>query len=402
MRVLHVLDHSLPHQSGYTFRTMRIIQCQREQGYDTSHVTGPKQGQVAHDLETENDLTFRRSRPLSGLKALPILRQVYTIVHLRRAIKKAIAMEKPDVLHVHSPVLNGLAALNLAKKHKLPIVYEIRAFWEDAGVDHGTHKANGLRYRLSRALESYIIKKANHVTTICQGLKSDLLKRGLHDSKITVIANGVDKSFFDKHQVDEALKKQIIQKYGLKDKFVIGFIGSFYAYEGLDLLIEAIARARASLGRFAVLLVGGGPEYDSIVALVKKLKLEDVVHLPGRVAHEQVATHYAVCDLCVYPRKKIRLTDLVTPLKPLEAMAQGVPVLASDVGGHKELITHGRTGFLFEAENLDSLCAALIQCKTQNRPMDVIFKAQNYILEERNWKKTTKPYEQIFKKASQG
>ncbi len=397
MRILHVLDHSLPLQSGYTFRTLRIIQCQRDQGFETFHLTSPKQGSSTLEVETFDTLNFYRSKGSKFWQSLPIFRQAWTVASLKSSLEKCILELKPDVLHIHSPVLNGIAALSLAKKHHIPIVYEIRAFWEDAAVDHGTQSASSLRYKISRALESYMIKKAKHVTTICQGLKSDLLGRGLDEKKITVIPNAVDIKDFSKQKVNQSLKQSLIDTYQLKDKYIFGFIGSFYGYEGLDLFVDAIAQMRHQLGRFAVLLVGGGPQEKLLKAQIERLDLGAVIHLVGRVPHSDVVTYYDLCDLCVYPRKKMRLTDLVTPLKPLEAMSRGVPVLASDVGGHKELILSNETGFLFEADNINSLKLSLLKCKTQRRPMEVIFKAQNFVTEERNWKKATQPYEKVFK-----
>lgn len=400
MRVLHVLDHSLPLHSGYTFRTLKIIEGQRQQGIETLQVTGVRQGQVTCDIESSHGMDFIRTPPLADWEKIPLLQQWFSILALRATIDRIVKEHKPDYMHVHSPVLNGLAALPVAKKNKIPVLYEIRAFWEDAAVDHGTHKQDGLRYRFSRALETYMVKKAQHVTTICEGLKQDLVKRGISEDKITVVPNAVDHEEFTKQKVDQALKQQILDKYNLNEKYVIGFIGSFYAYEGIDLLLEATAKLKSQIERLRVILVGGGPEEDAIKQKIKDLKLEEIVYMLGRVEHEKVATYYEVCDLCVYPRKRMRLTELVTPLKPLEAMARGVPVLASNVGGHKELINSNETGFLFEAEDVTSLEKAILKCKYNSKPVEVIFRAKNYILEQRNWKTTTKVYKDVFEQCA--
>src|SRR5690606_9659744 len=126
-------------------------------------------------------------------------------------------------------------------------------------------------------------------------------------------------------------------------------------YEGLDLLIRALPLIRQKVPDAMLLLVGGGPQQEALQQLVSELQLDDAVIMPGRVSHSDVMQYYSLVDLLVYPRKAMRLTELVTPLKPLEAMAQGMMLLASDVGGHLELIEHAKTGWLFQRDNIDDL-----------------------------------------------
>src|SRR5690606_28617170 len=140
---------------------------------------------------------------------------------------------------------------------------------------------------------------------------------------------------------------------------VLGFVGSFYAYEGLDLLVQAFASLSAQRSDLMLLLVGGGPQEQALKAQVAQLGLLDKVIFSGRVPHDEVSGHYALIDILAYPRRSMRLTELVTPLKPLEAMAQGKIFVASDVGGHKELIDDGRTGTLFKADDEAALVAAV-------------------------------------------
>ena len=115
---------------------------------------------------------------------------------------------------------------------------------------------------------------------------------------------------------------------------MLGFLGSFYAYEGLDLLIKALVQIRQTLPDTCLLLVGGGPQQQALQQLVQQLKLEEAVIMPGRVPHQEVMKYYSLVDLLVYPRKAMRLTELVTPLKPLEAMAMGKALVLSDVAPH--------------------------------------------------------------------
>ncbi len=141
----------------------------------------------------------------------------------------------------------------------------------------------------------------------------------------------------------------------------MGFIGSFYAYEGLDLLLAALPQVTARIPDARVLLVGGGPQENELKALAAKLGIEDRVVFAGRVPHGEVQRYYGIVDVFAYPRKSMRLTELVTPLKPLEAMAQGRLLVASDVGGHRELIRDGETGVLFRAGDAASLADAIVR-----------------------------------------
>jgi PEP-CTERM/exosortase A-associated glycosyltransferase len=298
------------------------------------------------------------------------------------------------VLHAHSPVLNAIAALRAGKKFGIPVVYEVRAFWEDAAVDHGTSTENGLRYKLTRALETYALKRADAVTTICEGLRKDIVARGIPADKVTVIPNAVD---IDKFALGGSADLQLKDKLGLSGSRLIGFIGSFYAYEGLDVLLRAVPKLSARMPDLRVLLVGGGPQDAQLRQLAKDLKIEDKVVFTGRVPHDQVTRYYDLLDVLVYPRLPMRLTDLVTPLKPLEAMAQGRILAASDVGGHLELIADGKTGVLFRANDTDSLVEKVATLLESQQTWPELRRAgRNYVETERNWPVSVARYKNIY------
>ena len=397
MRILHVLDHSIPLHSGYTFRTRSILREQQALGWETFHVTGSKQGGGASPVleEDVDGLHFYRTPKKDGFFArLPVLNQMEVIDGLERRLCQIIPQIKPDVLHAHSPSLNAIAALRAGKKFGIPVVYEVRAFWEDAAVDHGTAKENGLRYKLTRALETYALKNADAVTTICEGLRRDIVARGVGADKVTVIPNAVD---IDKFAVGGVADLTLKQKLGLQDMRLIGFIGSFYAYEGLDVLLRALPAMLARQSDLRVLLVGGGPQDERLRQQAKDLGIADKVVFTGRVPHEQVQQYYDLLDVLVYPRLSMRLTDLVTPLKPLEAMAQGRVLAASDVGGHLELIEHGKTGVLFKADDADSLAknvGDLLAAQDQWPALRV--NGRHFVETERNWPISVARYKNIY------
>ena len=180
MKILHILDHSIPLHSGYTFRTRAILEQQRKLGWDTYHVTSAKHlGNTAAFEEIDGLQFYRSDQPTGWLAGLPVVNQWAIVETLYRRLIEIIPQIKPDVLHAHSPALNGLAALRAAHKYRLPLVYECRAFWEDAAVDHGTTLEGSVRYRLTKYLETFVFKRADAVTTICEGLRGDIARRGI-------------------------------------------------------------------------------------------------------------------------------------------------------------------------------------------------------------------------------
>lgn len=398
LRILHVLDHSIPLHSGYTFRTLSILREQGRLGWTTFHLTSAKQGQSASMFDDVDNLRFYRTPARSGtLARLPVGRELLLMKDLERRLEEVARAVQPDIIHAHSPVLNAFPAIRVARRLGIPVVYEIRAFWEDAAVDHGTTREGSLRYRISRQLETRAIRQADHVFTICEGLRSDIAARGIAQEKITVIPNAVDvDSFAPDGAPDEALKAQL----GLSGCTVVGFIGSFYAYEGLDLLLDAFPLILFQLPDVRILLVGGGPQEETLKAQAKRLGIADKVIFAGRVPHADVQRYYDLIDVLAYPRHSMRLTELVTPLKPLEAMAQGRLLVASDVGGHRELIRDGETGMLFHAGSATSLAAAVVKlmAKSEYWP-EIRASGRQFVEQERTWRASVAnycdPYERL-------
>jgi PEP-CTERM/exosortase A-associated glycosyltransferase len=394
-RILHVLDHSIPLHSGYTFRTLSILREQRKLGWETFHITSPKQINCDVSEEEVDGWHFYRTTSANGTAStLPVWREFALMKQLEKRLYEVAKQVKPDILHAHSPVLNALPTLKVGKLLGIPVVYEVRAFWEDAAVDHGTTKEGSLRYRLTRYLETRALQGADHVTTICEGLRSDIVGRGIPASKVTVIPNAVDiDAFAVGGQPDEALRSRL----GLDGCKVIGFIGSFYAYEGLDLLLAALPAILEKVPETRLLLVGGGPQEKALQAQARQLGLADRVIFTGRVPHNEVQHYYDLVDILAYPRHSMRLTELVTPLKPLEAMAQGRVLIASDVGGHKELIEHGKTGMLFQAGSVTSLSETVLALLAREAEWPTMRTAGRAFVEnERNWKNSVSRYQAIY------
>ena len=397
-RILHVLDHSLPAHSGYTFRTRALMKAQLAKGWDVKGVTGVRHPVEGPDIEEVDGLIFHRTPPVAA--APPVIREWREIGALAARVEALARDWRPDVLHAHSPVLDGMAALRAGKRLDIPVIYEIRAFWEDAAVGNGSGREGNLRYRMTRTLETRAVRQADAVAVICEGLRGDLIARGIDPEKITVSPNGVDLDLFgDPPPRDEKLAVEL----GLgTTATVVGYIGSFYDYEGIDDLIAAMPALVAAQPGAGLLLVGGGPMEEALRAQAAASPVADRIRFVGRVPHDQVELYYSLIDILAYPRKKMRLTDLVTPLKPLEAMAQGKLVAASDVGGHRELIDDGVTGTLFAPGDPAALAAALADLLDARAMWDERRRtARNFVEAHRNWSSNILCYEPVYQRLLQ-
>jgi len=394
MRILHVLDHSLPLHSGYTFRTRAIVTAQKAKGLEVACLTGARHAMAGPDPEWIEKIPFYRTpAPEQGPSPLREWREIRA---LGARLDQLVEEWRPDQLHVHSPVLNALAALPVARRRGLPLIYEIRAFWEDAAVGNGTGREGSARYRLTKLLETHAARRADAVAVICEGLRRDLIGRGISADKIIVAPNGVDMSLFGNPLAPDPV---FARKLGLAGADVVGFIGSFYDYEGLDDLIAAMPALLRKRPKAHLVLVGGGPMEDALKAQAEESSARRRIHFIGRVPHHEVELYYGLIDILAYPRKKMRLTELVTPLKPLEAMAQRKLVVASNVGGHRELIEDGVTGTLFPAgdpaaiaEALDTLFANRGQWEGRR---DV---ARRFVERDRNWSSNISRYIPAYRK----
>ena len=396
MRILHILDHGLPLQSGYTFRTRAILKAQEGQGWTVAAVTGQRHGAAPAEVVCVDGLTFYRTR---GTRRAGPIGELAGIAAFAKRIDAAVAAFRPDILHAHSPVLDALAALIVARRRKLPLVYEIRAFWEDAAVGNGTGTEGSLAYRTTRALETWAVRRADAVAVICEGLRTDLIARGIDGGKVIVSPNGVDLTLFGNAPPRDAA---LAAELGLDGKDVVGFIGSFYDYEGLDDLIAAMPALVAQRPNARLLLVGGGPMAEALAAQAKASPVADAIHFVGRVPHAEVERYYGLVDILAYPRKRMRLTDLVTPLKPLEAMAQGRMVAASDVGGHRELIRDGETGTLFPPDDPAAIARALAGLFADRSGWEAQrVRARAFVDRERNWSSNILRYEPIYQRLMQ-
>ena len=384
-RVLHVLDHSLPVGSGYSYRSRSIVLAQRQLGLEPVVLTSPKQGSPRDGVEVLDGIAHYRTGGAGG--RLPVLRELGLMVRLAGRIARVARRERVQVIHAHSPVLNALPAIWAGRRLGLRTVYEVRTFWEDAAVNHGTSAEGSLRYRVSRGLETLALRRADAIVAICQGIRAEIASRGIPSERISLVPNGVDAEWLQPRPRAQELAGQL----GLGSGPVFAYIGSFSLYEGLRFLIDAAPEFLERLPGSRLLVVGGGRDEEALREAARRAG--PAVVLTGRIPQDQVRDLYTLIDVLVLPRRRIRLTELVTPLKPLEAMAVGTPVLASDIGGHIELITDGETGVLFKAESRDSLVEQAIRL-AGDAPLrrHLTDNARRWVRAERTWDRVVRSY----------
>jgi len=399
IKVYHILDHFVPEYSGYTFRTQYILRFQRKLGLEPTAIISPKYSEGLRHYEIINEIPCLRSIMEQNrlIKKVPFLREKLLMNHFQQDIFKIISQDSADIIHAHSPILCGLPAYAVAKRLKLPFIYEVRALWEDAAVDLGKTQEGSFRYSVTRYLETSLLKKADKIITICDSLKKEMVKRGIEEEKIHVIVNGVDIEEFSPQPKDA----ELVSRYQLANKIILGFIGSFYKYEGLSLLIEAMPKILSRVDNVVLMLIGQGNEESALKELARKTAIMDKVIFPGQVPNAKVTDYYSLIDIFTYPRESIRLTELTTPLKPLEAMAMEKAVIGSDVGGIKELICAGKNGLLFKAGDATDLADKCLRLIHDARLRIALGKSgREYVIENRNWEKLILRHLDIYQKLS--
>jgi glycogen(starch) synthase len=397
MRVLHVLDVSVPTIAGYASRSRAIVNAQRTIGLEPVVLTS-----VRHKSKTGVALEgidgIRHYRTLKP--AAPLRRPLTEMYFLRQRILEVARMERAELIHAHSPILTGLPAWMAARQLGVGCVYEIRSLWEDAAVERGDVRAQSLRYRLTRGGETFLTRRVDAVVLICEGLRCEASARGLPAERLFVVPNGVDIARFVPRASDDTTRMRL----GLQGRTVVGYIGTFFGFEGVVDLVEALARLiKQGRNDLAGLMVGTGATYEACREIARRHGLSDRILHPGHVPAEEVEQLYSVMDVLAYPRRSLRVTELVTPLKPLEAMAMEKAVIGSDVGGIRELIEDGVTGLLHRSGDVGDLAA-----KIERLAGDPVLRrtlgrqARAWVAERRDWKNIILKYLPVYEAAMRG
>ncbi len=341
MRILHLLDHCLPRHSAYALRTMAVLRQQRAMGWHTSQLTGPRQGPVARDRNRDGWHFFRTAPAAGALARLPLFGAAGVIAQRLRQVAQ---LTRPDLLHAHSPAHNALAALRVGRRLGLPVVFEVHAAF---GAADGA-----LRERLACAADAWCARRADAVATSSEGLRARLEAGGVPAARMTVVPDALE---LHRYPLAAPGDTGLARALGLGDGPVLGYIGALRAQEGPALLLDALPALLRLRPQLQLLLAGGGAAGGALRERVLREGFGHSVVFADTAAPGRDAALHALADVLVFPRLPLRQAELAPNHRLLEAMARGCLVAASDVGSHRELVQHGRSGMLFEAGNADAL-----------------------------------------------
>ena len=359
--VLYVAASSAPyHTTGYTSRTQALLKAVGAEGWRVHAVTRPGYPHDRNDLHrmmsgATHEWAGITYTSLAGPRSNSTAFDRYC-ADSARMLYKHIETVRPAIVHAASNYLNALPALIAARRAGLPFVYEVRGLWELTHAAKDPRFEGSERFAWQRHQEIQVATNADLVVTLSEGLKSELIDRGVDRRRIMIAPNCVDAELFVPRARDEALA-QDLRLSGV----VLGFIGSMTTYEGLLDLVSVLARLRQRGHDVNALLVGDGPALTEVREAAKSLGVQRHLVMPGRVPHDEVSKWYSLMDIAVYPRLPSKVTELVPPLKPLEAMAMTLPVVASDVAAIRETVVHRRNGYLFKRGDQDDLLQTVEQ-----------------------------------------
>ena len=316
------------------------------------------------------------------------------------AVVELAKREKPFAIHAASNLYNGLACVYAAKKLGIKSIYEIRGLWEITRISREPEWLDTDMYKFNADMETIAALNSDVVITITEALKNEMISRGVPADKIKVLPNGVVSDRFKPLVKNNELAK----KLNLEDKTVIGFIGSFVQYEGLNYLVDAVKilvdRGITNLG---LLMVGDGAVWEETKERVSKLNLDEYFVFTGRVPHEEVEEYYSLVDIAPFPRKGLPVCEMVSPLKPFEAMAMEKAVLSSNVAALEEIVKDGYNGLLFEKDNVEDFADKLeILINDDELRAKLGKQAREWVIKERDWGVLSKKLIDIYEKLREG
>lgn len=398
MKILHVFSDI--HQiSGYQVRSKYVLANQKRLGLDLAAASmwdGTSDwGEIFHGdipvflYDVREGFNKLPDMPIP----IPYLREAgrevrrYAVRRLFRSyLSQVIEQTRPDIVHAHSSWKSALQAYGAARKAKVPFLYEVRGVWEETAVAERQIGRFSFEYLRSRVHENHLIRQSDAIVTLSEGLKQDLCVRGGNPTRISVIPNGVDTAEFTPVPRDA----QLAESLECGRQIVVGYISSLRKLEGVKYLVEALHQTD---GHVCAIIVGDGSERQSLENYARDLGVQDKIRFVGSVPHAEIKRYYSLIDVFVVPRIRQRVCELVTPLKPLEAMAMGKCLLMSDVGGLRELATAEESAFFFEPENSASLADKLrLLIADAELRQKMGEKARRHVVEKRDWRMLVNQY----------
>ena len=435
MKILHVLANGPPDVNGYAVRTQGLLKAYSETGQiEPVGLTSPwypERESMAEPTEVDG-ITYHRCLHPAGMKwsagrgrdriagsegfaaeplwrralhfALKPLRPGWSWIeerilfkHFTSRIIEVAKAEDAEIIHAHVPYRVGIPAMTAARKIGLPFVYEMRGMWEESAVASGRWRAGGLAHRRFRRMETKVLRNADAVICISETLRSEAISRGVRSERITIIPNAVNLN--ESASGSSELFSEVKTKLG--ENPVVGYIGSLRELEGVDLTADAVALLREQGIDAKLFVLSSEVGQSELLAHCEKIGIGEHAHIEGPVPHEQVAPFYELIDVFVVSRPDARVTRLVTPLKPFEAMRSGRALVMSDLPALAEIVEDGKTGRLYPAGDAKSLAdriRELLEDESQRSAMGAA--AAEWVASERTWSKviegTTEVYQRLL------
>ncbi|MDP2228896.1 MAG: glycosyltransferase family 4 protein [Moraxellaceae bacterium] len=397
MKILHVLYQSLPNSKGSSIRSRDIMAAQSQSGLTPIVISSPfQQGWGVDAVESFSGVRYYRTynaRPEqvvseSRRSIFQKILKLLQIFEFSWRVYRVAKSERVSVIHAHAMFFCGFSGWAASRVLGIPFVYELRSLWEER-PNQTAKFLDKIVARCARFLETCVMRMADRVVVINKNLYKEVVARGIAVSKVAIVENAVDIFRVDSYD------NECTQRTG--NDLVIGYVGSVSPIEGLDLLLDAIYRLQQRGCSNPFVIYGDGPALADLKGRAHHLHLKNV-SFKGAFSPEDVADVYKEIDIVVNPRKRSHLTDAVTPLKPLEAMAFRKLVVVSNIGGMTELVEDEQTGFLFEADNVVSLADTLFNViNSYQAQSGVISKGRVYVESQRSWLSNGKRYADIYR-----
>lgn len=368
--VLSVLAQSLPHQSGgYATRSHGILTGLAGLDWDVEAVTrlgfpydrwSKSDRRRVPDQDVVDGIRYHRVLDATAPGPYPQYPLTAYVDRYATALVAHARRHRPALLHASSFHVNGLAARQAAAQLGVPYVYEMRGLESLMKVSRDPAFAGSDRSRFLETVELASCAGAAKVFVITEALRREMAAEGVPEDKLVVLPNGVHTHLFQPRERDVELEREL----GLRDKTVIGYAGGLMDYEGLELLLEAVALLKARRGGegspdFRLVVVGDGPHQSAVHSAADRLRLGDVVTFTGRVPHEEIGRYLSLFDVTPFPRLPLPVCELISPIKPFESMAMGKAVVVSSVAALTEIVSDGTTGLVFEKGSADDLALVI-------------------------------------------
>lgn len=382
-RVTYIVrDDPLRVANGYTRRTHEIVVGLSNLGWIVDPIVTPRAGRGELTVCYDGVLYHRLATSTGYGQGL-----AGYVNEFADAIVARAAITKPALIHAASNYINGLAGAIAARRLGLPFVYEVRGLWELTRLTIREDAATTLGFHAQSCLEAQAAEAADRVLVLSDELGAELERRGLPAGRTRLAASG---SPVMQPVTDEA-RTEARRSFDIApNTFAVGYIGSLLSYEGLDVLIKAVAKAGARDPRVRLLVIGDGYLREDLERLTRRLGIADRVRFTGRIDPHLAKKAYAAIDLAAYPRKRLRVTEVVPPLKHLEAAASGIPVIVSDVAPLRTFAQRTHAAVMFPADDIDALANAIIDLASSPVRLSEMSKAGLAAARAQTWQTTAR------------